>query len=79
MCDTDHDDPQNHPADTFHFLLATDIHLGYNESDPERCYDSFRSFEEVLHTAVSRDVDFLLLGFSYFLEIRCISMNSHNR
>lgn len=37
-------------------LLASDLHLGYLERDPERGRDSLRTFEEILQIAQARDV-----------------------
>lgn len=54
------------PEDVFNILIATDIHLGYEEKDPIRGNDSFVSFEEILEIAVERDVDFILLGGDLF-------------
>ncbi|KAK3913008.1 Double-strand break repair protein MRE11 [Frankliniella fusca] len=54
------------PEDVFNILLATDIHLGYEEKDPIRGRDSFVTFEEILKIAVEREVDFILLGGDLF-------------
>lgn len=54
--------------DTFRILLATDNHLGCAEDDPERCNDSFETFEEILEMAVEQQVDFILLGGDLFHE-----------
>ncbi|XP_054160560.1 double-strand break repair protein MRE11-like [Oppia nitens] len=51
---------------TFRILVASDLHIGYNERHPERGDDSFRTFEEVLHMAKDEDVDLLLLGGDLF-------------
>ncbi len=50
------------PSDVLRIMLASDLHLGFAERDPERAMDSFRTFEEVLQRAVEHDVDFILLG-----------------
>lgn len=42
--------------DTFNILVATDIHLGYEETDPNIGEDSFVTFEEILIKANERDV-----------------------
>lgn len=68
--------------DTFNIMIASDIHLGYNESDPIRGEDSFITFEEILSTAVKKDVDFILLGGDLFHDnkpsqrclYRCMSL-----
>ncbi|CAG2100516.1 unnamed protein product [Medioppia subpectinata] len=51
---------------TFRILVASDIHLGYNERHAERGNDSFLAFEEVLSIAKEEDVDLLLLGGDLF-------------
>lgn len=68
--------------DILKILVATDIHLGYNEQDPIRGNDSFEAFEEILVHAVQNEVDFILLGGDLFHESkpspvcyhRCISL-----
>lgn len=47
-------------------LIATDNHLGYNETDKIRGQDSFDSFQEILELAVERKVDMILLGGDLF-------------
>ncbi|XP_070492469.1 double-strand break repair protein MRE11 [Chironomus tepperi] len=64
--------------DTFKILLATDIHLGYNETDKVAGDDSFNTFEEILMLASSRDVDFILLGGDLFHKAQP-SANTLNR
>ncbi|KAL7049965.1 hypothetical protein ACKWTF_003920 [Chironomus riparius] len=64
--------------DTFKILLATDIHLGYNETDQVTGDDSFNTFEEILMLASSRDVDFILLGGDLFHKAQP-SANTLNR
>uniref|UniRef100_A0AAG5DQJ1 Double-strand break repair protein n=1 Tax=Anopheles atroparvus TaxID=41427 RepID=A0AAG5DQJ1_ANOAO len=54
------------PDDTIKLLVASDIHLGYEEKDPIRGEDSFIAFEEVLQQAVVNDVDAILLGGDLF-------------
>lgn len=54
--------------DVLKILLATDCHLGYMENDAERGSDSIVTFEEILKTAVSKEVDFILLGGDLFHE-----------
>ncbi|XP_046981777.1 double-strand break repair protein MRE11 isoform X1 [Schistocerca americana] len=68
--------------DTFNIMIASDIHLGYNESDPIRGEDSFITFEEILSTAAKKEVDFILLGGDLFHDnkpsqrclYRCLSL-----
>uniref|UniRef100_A0A182YS68 Double-strand break repair protein n=1 Tax=Anopheles stephensi TaxID=30069 RepID=A0A182YS68_ANOST len=54
------------PDDTIKILVASDIHLGFNEKDPIRGDDSFIAFEEVLQHALENEVDALLLGGDLF-------------
>jgi len=44
-------------ADTIRILIATDSHVGYEERDPIRKDDSWRSFDEVMQLARTQDVD----------------------
>lgn len=50
------------------FLVSTDNHIGFAEKDPVRGNDSLAAFEEVLQTALSRKVDFILLAGDMFHE-----------
>lgn len=43
-------------ADTIRILIATDSHVGYEERDPIRKDDSWRSFDEVMQLARTQDV-----------------------
>lgn len=43
-------------ADTIRILVATDSHVGYEERDPIRKDDSWKSFHEVLTLAKTQDV-----------------------
>ena len=43
----------------FSILVATDSHLGYEESNPVIGDDSFVTFEEILIKAVEQDVRYL--------------------
>ncbi len=43
-------------ADTIRILVATDSHVGYEERDPIRKDDSWRSFDEVMQLAKTEDV-----------------------
>ncbi|RWS14673.1 double-strand break repair protein MRE11A-like protein, partial [Dinothrombium tinctorium] len=56
------------PHDLFRILIATDIHLGFAESDILRANDTLRTFEEVLQIACDKDVDFVLLAGDLFHE-----------
>ncbi|XP_022175079.1 double-strand break repair protein MRE11 [Myzus persicae] len=69
-------------SENFKILVATDLHLGFEEKNLVRADDSFNTFEEVLQLAVKHKVDFILLGGDLFhvnqpsvasLE-RCISL-----
>jgi hypothetical protein len=42
-------------ADTIRILVATDSHVGYEERDPIRKDDSWRSFDEVMQLARTQD------------------------
>lgn len=53
-------------ADTIRVLVATDNHVGYNERDPVRGDDSWKSFHEIMCMAKERDVDMVLLGGDLF-------------
>ncbi|XP_075238122.1 double strand break repair nuclease mre11 [Lycorma delicatula] len=53
-------------ADVLNILIASDVHLGYEEKDLLRGKDTFTTFEEILSIAVEREVDFILLGGDLF-------------
>ena len=55
-------------ADTVRILVATDSHVGYNERDPIRGDDSWKSFHEVMCLGKERDVDMVLLAGDLFHE-----------
>ncbi|EED16923.1 meiotic recombination protein Mre11 [Talaromyces stipitatus ATCC 10500] len=55
-------------ADTIRILVSTDNHVGYNERDPIRGDDSWRSFHEIMCLAKERDVDMVLLAGDLFHE-----------
>lgn len=54
--------------DTIRILVATDSHVGYNERDPIRGDDSWKSFHEVMCLARERDVDMVLHAGDLFHE-----------
>ena len=58
--------PEFSESDTIRILVATDSHVGYGERDPIRHEDSWRSFDEVLTLAKTRDVDMVLLAGDLF-------------
>jgi len=52
--------------DVLSIMVATDMHLGYCEKDPERGMDSMNTFEEMLQKALENNVDMILLGGDLF-------------
>lgn len=52
--------------DTIRILITTDNHVGYNENDPIRGNDSWKTFEEITKIAKERDVDMILQGGDLF-------------
>ncbi|XP_058462900.1 double-strand break repair protein MRE11 isoform X1 [Malaya genurostris] len=66
------------PDDVIKILVASDVHLGYNEKDLVRGEDSFIAFEEVLQHAVVNDVDAIILGGDLF-HVANPSTNTLNR
>ncbi|KAF3915453.1 hypothetical protein ABW21_db0200362 [Orbilia brochopaga] len=60
--------PGRSEPDTIRILLATDNHVGYNERDPIRGDDSWKSFHEVMCLAKDHDVDMVLLAGDLFHE-----------
>ncbi|PKK77355.1 double-strand break repair protein MRE11, partial [Rhizophagus irregularis] len=54
--------------DSLSIMIATDIHLGYQEQDPTRGTDSFNTFREILRHAKNHKVDMVLLGGDLFHE-----------
>ncbi|PLB44408.1 meiotic recombination protein Mre11 [Aspergillus steynii IBT 23096] len=55
-------------AETIRILVSTDNHVGYNERDPIRGDDSWKSFHEVMCLAKEKDVDMVLLAGDLFHE-----------
>ncbi|KAL2755359.1 hypothetical protein ACRALDRAFT_1076968 [Sodiomyces alcalophilus JCM 7366] len=53
-------------ADTIRILVATDNHVGYEERDPIRKDDSWRTFDEIMNLARTEDVDMVLLAGDLF-------------
>ncbi|KAI9054457.1 hypothetical protein LZ554_001619 [Drepanopeziza brunnea f. sp. 'monogermtubi'] len=53
-------------ASTIRILVATDSHVGYEERDPVRKDDSWKSFDEVLCLAKEQEVDMVLLAGDLF-------------
>ncbi|KAI0407042.1 double-strand break repair protein mus-23 [Xylaria palmicola] len=58
--------PQPTDADTIRILVATDNHVGYEERDPIRKDDSWKTFDEIMNLARSEDVDMVLLAGDLF-------------
>ncbi|XP_015600381.1 double-strand break repair protein MRE11 isoform X2 [Cephus cinctus] len=57
--------------DTFNILIATDCHLGYEESTKRaQEQDSIKTFEEILKHAKDNNVDFILLGGDLFHDTK---------
>ncbi|ODV82086.1 DNA repair exonuclease [Suhomyces tanzawaensis NRRL Y-17324] len=52
--------------DTISILLTTDNHVGYNENDPIRGDDAWKTFHEITKIAKERDVDMLVQGGDLF-------------
>jgi len=48
--------------------VATDNHVGFEERDPIRKDDSWRTFDEIMQLARKKDVDMVLLGGDLFHE-----------
>ncbi|KAL5044192.1 hypothetical protein BDW71DRAFT_186540 [Aspergillus fruticulosus] len=55
-------------SETIRILVSTDNHVGYNERDPIRGDDSWKSFHEVMCLAKQHDVDMVLLAGDLFHE-----------
>ncbi|KAK0710771.1 Mre11 DNA-binding presumed domain-containing protein [Lasiosphaeris hirsuta] len=60
--------PPTSETDTIRILVSTDNHVGYEERDPIRKDDSWRTFDEVMQLAKKEDVDMVLLGGDLFHE-----------
>ncbi|KAL2256230.1 hypothetical protein VTK26DRAFT_1965 [Humicola hyalothermophila] len=58
--------PQASDADTIRILVSTDNHVGFEERDPIRKDDSWRTFDEIMGLARTEDVDMVLLGGDLF-------------
>ena len=53
-------------ADEISILVATDNHVGYAERDQVRGDDSWKTFQEIMELARTRDVDMVLLAGDLF-------------
>lgn len=54
MSDSEMSDSED--RNVFKILLATDIHIGQGEKDPELADDALNTFEEILKIAVEKEV-----------------------
>ncbi|KKA26670.1 hypothetical protein TD95_001650 [Thielaviopsis punctulata] len=54
------------PENTIRILVATDNHVGYEERDPIRKDDSWKTFDEIMTLARTQDVDMVLLAGDLF-------------
>lgn len=52
--------------DTIRILITTDNHVGYNENDPVRGDDAWKTFEEIMYIARDNDVDMVLQSGDLF-------------
>ncbi|KAI1430471.1 double-strand break repair protein mus-23 [Xylaria sp. CBS 124048] len=53
-------------VDTIRILVATDNHVGYEERNPIRKDDSWKTFDEIMNLARTEDVDMVLLAGDLF-------------
>lgn len=60
------------------FLITSDNHLGFKETDPIRSEDSFNTFEEIMRIAKKENVDMILQSGDLFDENRP-SRNTYNK
>ncbi|KAI5299005.1 hypothetical protein KEM56_003603, partial [Ascosphaera pollenicola] len=60
--------PASTGPDIIRILISTDNHVGYNENDPVRGDDSWKTFDEIMQLARVRDVDMVLLAGDLFHE-----------
>ncbi|KAJ5097886.1 hypothetical protein N7532_004887 [Penicillium argentinense] len=60
--------PAVNDAETIRVLISTDNHVGYNERDPIRGDDSWKTFHEIMCLAKDQDVDMVLLAGDLFHE-----------
>ncbi|KAJ5560760.1 Meiotic recombination protein Mre11 [Penicillium sp. DV-2018c] len=60
--------PRANEAETIRILISTDNHVGYNERDPIRGDDSWKTFHEIMCLAKEQDVDMVLLAGDLFHE-----------
>ena len=57
-------------TDSIRFMVITDNHVGFSESDGVRGQDALISFEETLQLARTHKVDFILHGGDLFHDAR---------
>ncbi|KAJ5120934.1 Meiotic recombination protein Mre11 [Penicillium bovifimosum] len=60
--------PRANESETIRILISTDNHVGYNERDPIRGDDSWKTFHEIMCLAKEQDVDMVLLAGDLFHE-----------
>ncbi|KAJ4354440.1 meiotic recombination [Didymosphaeria variabile] len=65
-------------SNVIRILVATDSHVGYNERDPVRKDDSWKSFHEVMCLAKEHDVDMVLHGGDLFHENKPSRMSMYH-
>ncbi|EFX05556.1 meiotic recombination protein mre11 [Grosmannia clavigera kw1407] len=58
--------PGNSDPNTIRILVSTDNHVGFEERDPIRKDDSWKTFDEIMNLARTEDVDMVLLGGDLF-------------
>ncbi|KAK4120370.1 DNA repair exonuclease [Parathielavia appendiculata] len=58
--------PEDSDSDTIRILVSSDNHVGFEERDPIRKNDSWRTFDEIMQLARTQDVDMVLLGGDLF-------------
>ncbi|KAI0113779.1 double-strand break repair protein mus-23 [Nemania sp. FL0031] len=65
-------------ADTIRILVATDNHVGYEERDPIRKDDSWKTFDEIMNLARTEDVDMVLLAGDLFHDNKPSRMSMYH-
>ncbi|KAI1132166.1 double-strand break repair protein mus-23 [Nemania abortiva] len=65
-------------ADTIRILVATDNHVGYEERDPIRKDDSWKTFDEIMNLARTEDVDMILLAGDLFHDNKPSRMSMYH-
>ncbi|KAJ8126422.1 hypothetical protein O1611_g7216 [Lasiodiplodia mahajangana] len=70
--------PESTGADTIRILVATDNHVGYEERDPIRKDDSWKTFDEIMNLARTEDVDMILLAGDLFHDNKPSRMSMYH-